>query len=303
MTTSIYLSHSDIQLFLRCRRAFLYSYVNQYNAPEPVVGALALGTRVHASLEGWYRDRTDPIQVHDRLAAEAIRRCEQEVNALKSWDLDQLYKDVVVSRNCVAAYMDWLEQEGEDQGLTPIGVERKVEAPILDGRVVLRAKLDVEFKREDDSIIPCDFKTTGYDLGRTRAELERSMQIPLYDLILQLNYPESRIVAGEYRVIKKVAKRQSGKPTVERFRVPGLIKRRPTFRANVEGVCQDIINFISSIGTMPIDRIAYPSPAESCAWCEWRLPCLVASEDATAADEMLVSIYGADRHARYDVAN
>ena len=297
MPTPINLSHSDINLFLRCRRSFLWSYTMNYNAPDKLTGPLALGTRVHAALERMYLGE-DAIEAHDALAYADVETLESGFGP--AWELDEIYKDIVVGRNCVAAYQDWQAETGADQGLTVLGVEQQIEAPILDGRVLLRAKLDLLMQRDDGGIIGIDFKTTGRDLGRTQADLGRSYQLQLYDLVLRLSRPDSWISAAEYRVIRKVAKRSRGVPQIAQFGVPGLLKRRATTQANIEGICLDIIDFIDSIGTKPMDQIAYPSPAESCSWCSWKDPCLIASEDGKAADEMLVSIYGADRHARYE---
>lgn len=293
----IVISHSDAALFLKCRRAFLFSWVWNFNPPEKLTGPLALGTRVHAALEAWYADGDDPLLKHDWLVREDVTKLED--GGAPEWELKQMYADAIVGRNCVVAYMEWLTDTGADQGLTPIGVEQKLEAPLLDGAVMLRAKLDLLFQRDDGALIGADFKTTGFELGRVRAELERSYQLPWYDLVLRLSKPDSWISAGEYRIMKKVSRRQRGAPQIECFSLPGLIKRRPITRQNIEGICLDIVNFLETVGDN-INHKAYPSPADYCGWCDYRAPCLVASEDTAAANEMLLSQFGTDRHARYN---
>ena len=126
------LTNSDVEAFLNCRRAWGWGDVEGYNLPDKEVSAAALGTRVHGGiLDGYYRDGSDPVAYHDKLCRDALTRMGDA--GAPDWDFDQFYKDMVVGRNCVEAYMEWMAREGPDHGYTVEGVEQEVEAPILDG--------------------------------------------------------------------------------------------------------------------------------------------------------------------------
>lgn len=158
----ITLTHSDIAQFLRCRRAWLWGYVNDYSPPEKYTGPLALGSRVHLCLEAMYRDGADPTIVHEELARRDLAHLQE--SGAPDWDLEKMYEDMVVGRNCITAYCDWLEEEGADHGLVTDAVEHLVEVPILGGKVMLRGKVDVRFRREDDNALLIeDFKGLALD--------------------------------------------------------------------------------------------------------------------------------------------
>lgn len=162
MTQPIIITHSDLSMFLMCRRRWGWSYVQDFQKPESLVGPLALGSRVHASIEEHYRDGTDPVAVHAELARAAVD--EAEAAGLPPWTLDQLYEDIIVGRNCVVAHQDWLEKTGEDSMYEVYAVEDTIEAPILGGRVVLRGKTDVIFRHiEDGRLYVNDLKGLAID--------------------------------------------------------------------------------------------------------------------------------------------
>ena len=104
------ITHSEIHMFLTCRRKWEYYSLQDYSKPEKFDGPLALGSRVHAALEQFYRDGVDPVEVHDTLALQAVK--DAEASGLSFFD--QLYDDIVVGRNCVKAHQQWLEDTGAD---------------------------------------------------------------------------------------------------------------------------------------------------------------------------------------------
>src|SRR5690606_40430293 len=68
-------THSDISNFLTCRRKWYYDYVLDYRPPEPLTGPLALGSRVHAALEAYYKgETTDPVAWIDTKGKDEIGR-------------------------------------------------------------------------------------------------------------------------------------------------------------------------------------------------------------------------------------
>jgi len=297
----ITITHSDIAQFLSCRRQWWWGYAEDRTPPEKEVGALALGSRVHlAILEGHYRHGADPVAVHDTLVHEAYDRLQRA--GAPEWEVGQLYDDAIVGRNCVEAYMNWLATDGPDHGYTVDAVEDQVEAPIMDGRVLLRGKIDLRFRNAAGGLVIDDLKTSGRALSLVAPQLERSFQLYVYDWIQSLLTPDVWIVGGEYTVIRKVTKKQHGIPMVERFSIPGFVRNRDSARRQLTAIIEQMITVLNQVGSRSIDELAYTTPQEACMWCAFRHPCTVYMENPAAGEEMLDTLYVRGRHARYDAA-
>lgn len=300
MTTPlVVLSHSDISQFLTCRRQFLWGYLQDRNPPDSKIGALALGSRVHVALELSYKTGEDAVSVHDRLVAADI--AEMEAAGAPGYDLDKLYEDAIVGRNCVVAYMEWLEAEGADHGLSVHGVESQIQCVILDGRVLLRGKVDLRLLRDSDGrLIIVDFKTTGRAVSMLALELERSYQPRVYDIIQRLADPTLEVAEARFRILKKVTRKQHGTPGVTEISVPGLLRSRPTYMAQIEAICSEILRLVDAAAEGHSDALFYPSPGEHCGWCAFKHPCTIAQENPATAVEMLDELFIRGRHDRYD---
>lgn len=289
------LTSSDLDSYLRCRRAWGWGHVESFNLPDREVGAQALGTRVHGGiLDGFYKTGADPVAYHDKLCYEAISR--MELAGAPGWEFDQIYKDIIVGRNCVEAYMEWMEIEGADHGYTIEGVEQMIEAPILGGRVLLRGKVDLRMLRDSDGARRVtDLKTSGLQMDAVHHRLERSYQPTIYDWLLELAGGE-HVTAATFRIIKKVARNRSGVPTVEEYSVPGALRARPKRRAFIERIAVEMLSLREKFDH---PEVFYPNPADSCAWCDFRDPCRLDDSDPLAARAMLNDLFTAGPHERY----
>ena len=266
-------------------------------------GALALGSRVHASLEAFYRHGTDPAVEHKRLADAAIESA-QAADA-PPWGMDQLYQDIIVGRNCIDGWKMWQEETGADHGLTLLGVEEVLEMPILasaSGRdVILRGKVDRLMTRDSDgAIIMDDWKTTGQWHAGLREKLERSYQHHVYLAICRHVYPTRYIAEANYTVIKK-SQRNMGFAAVERFRVPGTTRSAERKLQQIEFIIELMIAAIDDITANGIDH-APPSPDESCRWCAYKQPCEIYDDSGREAAEALLAEHfiRGKKHARYE---
>lgn len=296
--TPIYVTHSDIKNFLTCKRLWHWNYVRDFKKPESLVGPLALGTRVHAALEHHYKTGEDPLVEHERLAAADIATLEA---AGSGWELDDLYDDIIIGRNCVAAHQEWLATSGADGQYEVVAVERKIEAEILPG-IILRCKADILFRDVDTGFLVInDLKTDGSWTGGTREVLERSWQAPTYDLVSTLAFPDEIIGGAHYTVMKKMKRpERSTKPLVERWPVPGLVRARKPRRAQLEQICRDMIETMERAEAEGTQHV-YPSPNPSCRWCDFKNPCDLVDESPLGAEAMLEAQYEhGGRHARYD---
>ena len=51
----------------------------------------------------------------------------QDENGAKSWEKDELYLDIVIGRNLINIYLEWLAETGADSGLEVVAVEEIIE--------------------------------------------------------------------------------------------------------------------------------------------------------------------------------
>lgn len=285
-------------MFLRCRRRFNWEYVQNISARERLCGPLALGGRVHASIEAWFKTGESPIDVHQRLGEAAV--LEVTADGSPGWVLDELYEDIVMGRNCCRAFLDWVSTEGPYDGYSA-EPEVKLEAPILGGRAILIGKVDLKLTRLADGWISTDdVKTAGLQSRTNLApSLERSYQHAVYQVLMRLCHPSVVIGEAWYTILYKSKNpKRATHPLVERFRVPGLISSLPTKQRQIETIVDEMLRFIGDVETQP--ERAYPTPADSCRWCEMRHPCSIIDESPAGAAAMLAEEFehGA-RHARY----
>jgi RecB family exonuclease len=303
-TPVIPITHSEIQAFLDCRRAWSWRNVHEYHEPPRYDGALALGSRVHKAIELM---RTDPSRTALEHFTELARVDVAALEALvrdgtrPEWQLDQLYEDIVVGRNCVTAYLEWIADEDPYKGYTLEAVERTLEAPILGGRIVLRGKADAIWRRDDGmGLLLEDYKTSGNFTGGQRELLERSYQHHVYIALLQLLEPGEHMIKAQYTILKKYKdlSRITAKP-VEAFPVPGTLRSGPNKVRQIENIAKEMLRAIEMLDVEGA-ALMYPTPSSSCRWCEYKQPCEVVDEDPLAARAMLDRLFvRTPRHARY----
>ena len=238
---TITLTHSDLATFLTCRRKFDLAYINDFGKPESTVGPLALGTRVHASIEAMHRDGTNPIEEHQRLALRDERWLID--SGAPSWDVDQLYEDIIFGRNCIDAYTEWVAAEGPYDGYK-IHPEQMLEGLICGGQVLLKGKADLLLEREDDGwIFINDLKTASVH-SRTSlpALLEKSYQHHVYMVLAHLTHPEQIIGGASYTVLYKVkVPLRATHPMVESIPAHATWRQAATKLRQIEQIAYEII--------------------------------------------------------------
>lgn len=299
MADALVVTHSDIKEFMLCRRRWYLNYVADYRKPESLVGALALGTRVHSAIEHYYRTFGDAAVKHEELFRRDLATLEDNPDT-PSWAIDQLYEDVIIGRHSVNAHQKWLEDTGADEEFEVEAVEETVSAPLLDGMVELRGKVDVLFRRRDnDFLVVNDLKTDGGRPG-VQEQLERSWQHHIYLIALTLSKPERIVGEAYYTVVRKLSKpSRATKPQVERHRVPGTTRTAPNKLRQLEVVCAEMLRVRADILEHGLDH-AFPEPNHECGYCPYKQPCDLLDESPEAAVEMLEREYiRGGRHGRY----
>lgn len=300
--TPVIITHSDIKNFIECRRRWHYDYVLDFRPPEPLTGPLALGTRVHSALEAYYRDETDdPVAWIDQKGRDDLAALEVNPEA-KPWDFDNMYADMIVGRNCMVLYMEWLVETNADANYRVVSVEEKVEVPLLDGAVILRGKVDtLQEDMSNGSFCTNDFKTTSDWGGDLRGQLERSYQHWCYLIAMAHNYPDRVVDCANYTVLRKVKKIPTtppDSPLIQRFAVPSTRRSIGAKRAQIERIAMEMVN----LSTKTDPEVFYPTPGDPCKWCAYKSPCDIADEAPEASLALLTNgkFVSGTRYARYD---
>lgn len=285
--TPVIITHSDISAFLRCRRAWQYDYVLDYRPPEKLTGALALGTRVHAALEAYYKEETsDPIEWIQKKGEADLEELDRRPDT-KPWDYTSMYEDMIVGRNCLTAYMDWLAETNADANYRVISTEEKVEVPILGGKAILRGKVDLLWEDVSNGFVCTnDFKTSGdNDAAGLRGQLEKSYQHWCYLIAAQHAYPDRIVECAQYTILRKVKKipTTSKTPLITRFSVPSTRRSLRSKLAQIERIATEMIHLRSQSD----QSVFYPSPGQACKWCDYKAPCEIADESVEGSLALL----------------
>lgn len=301
MTTTtappLVLTHSDLMAFMRCRRLFKWSVVDDWSLPEPDHGARSLGSRFHAAIELHHRDGLDPVDAHTKLAEEARAR---NANA-PQFIIDQLEVDILVGTNLCMAYRRWLQGERPYRDWNIIGVERVVETPMLNGRVLLRGKIDLLLEGTGPNagqIMLDDLKSVAPTrIDAAQNHVLRSYQHAIYASTLE-KQDKITVTKARYVHVKKVRDLSRTTDPVIVSVVPVLRRTTATSMQYIERVLTEMAALIQK--DQP--ETWYPHPTDSCSWCDYRTPCLLATEGRGSEQQALADKYQhGKRLARYYV--
>jgi CRISPR/Cas system-associated exonuclease Cas4 (RecB family) len=252
---------------------------------------------VHAAVEGYHRYGTDPVDVHTELAQEARARTENAPQFVK----DNLEVDILVGTNCCMAYRRWMYTEDPYKDWEIIGIERTVETPLLDGRVILRGKIDLLLKGtgpNEGQILLDDLKT----VASTRVDAAQNHVLRTYQHAVYASTLEAQdgiaVTKARYVHLKKVR-------DLSRAAEPVIVTTVPVMRRTTKTSMEYVTRILAEMEVLiqkDVPSSWYPYPQDSCSWCDYRNPCLLATEGRGAEGRALADKYQhGKRLARYGV--
>lgn len=302
------ITNSDMGKFMGCRRSwFLGSYLGLRRKAEPRTGALPFGSRVHVALEDTYTGKVeDPVDSWDRLM-----EYEYALAAQTNAFTDGLEKEDKYGRAMLSGYLEWAETEGGDSDFEIIGVESKLDAPLVVDtpygpvELLLRGKLDRRLQRKSDgAILVGDFKTTGRLDSATLLSYQRSPQPRLYMLLERQQVPDGTWVAGAvFTLLRKVLRtKASNPPYYARFDVHISEFDLEQYRVRLEAVATEMLTVADALDNGADHRkVAYFHTSWQCGTCPFQQPCIMMQADSmAAAQDMLREQYEThDVYQRY----
>ena len=214
------ISNSEMQLFLEDRRVWWLTYYRRLRfkrGHREVTGARALGTRVHRALELAYSDDVNPaMQLKKIYEAEEV---DFKSVGVSQFELDGLWKEFDLAHAMVSGFVDWVEENGIDNGLTVVAREDVVQVKSHIPGVFWRGKMDQRILREADGArLFRDFKTVG-NLTDPIKMLPHDPQMRFYHLLEYMQSieqtggePQWRTDGALYLMLRKVKRTAAAKP-------------------------------------------------------------------------------------------
>lgn len=306
---SVSISNSEIQTFKRCRRRwYLGTYRGLKEIDAAPVGALALGNRVHAALEAYYRDDINPVEEYERLQRRDNRLFEASKKAQYESEREKFKKEAELGRLMLEGFMDWLDEENADATIEVVGVEDKISYRLneFDPRVELIGKVDLRVRRAFDGTLAAFDHKTAATFNDYWSMSNFSEQLMTYTLIQRLSKtdPNERIDGGIYNLLKKVKRTAKATPPFyDRIDVRFNNKTIESFWIRLLGTIRDIMAVRDALDNGADHRyVAYPTQKMdwTCSSCPFFNVCDML-DDGSAAEAMIDDLYEQeDPNSRYD---
>lgn len=286
------LSNSEIQTFKDCRRKWWLAYYRRLQPKQQkMVGALALGSRIHEALDRYYSTGQDLLEAHAELVAEDMAKLHAEMA-----DTHDLEAEADLGRIMLEGYLQWMEEEGIDADLEMISTEEIIQMPLFNGEVVLQGKLDMRVRRKSDGVrMFRDFKTVGGSFSDFGSQAQMNEQIMTYMLLESAQNKDAteRSEGGIFTMLRKVKRTANARPPFyEQIEVRHNVFTMRSFWQRIHGTITDLMNVKKSLdaGADP-NFVAYPTPSKDCKWkCQFYTICPLI-DDGSAAESAISEMY------------
>lgn len=293
-------SNSEIQTYKDCKRKW---YLNNYRRLTPkkvkVSGPLALGTRVHAALEAFYNGE-DLMDAYMKLLKQ-----DEIIAHTEYLDVEALLTEGEMGRIMLEGYIQWVEEEGIDAQYEIISNEETLEMPLLDGRVILRGKIDMRLRRKSDGTrLIRDFKTVGQTFSQFAATLDLNEQALTY-MVLDAyhNTPEDRAHGAVFTLLKKNKQTSRAKPPF--YGEEEVLHNEFTLRSfwiMLNATLSDMMRDKDALDAGADHHAVVPRrPSNDCTWkCQFFSIC-ASMDDGSPVEEMIKDLYDVGNpDERYD---
>jgi hypothetical protein len=274
-------SNSELQTWMRCKRRWYLTFYRELglkSTEEPLVGALAFGSRIHLCLERMYTTGENPMEVYEELHSKVVYDILYRENEHGFIDAE-LRKKAQAERELghamLEGYVAWTQETGLDEGIRVAGAEVVVEvASGVDG-VRLRGKLDQRVYREiDGARLFRDFKTAaGLTDGPMMLPIDEQMKF--YMMLERLDAlaktgdgPPEPTQGGLYTMLKKVKRTaRATPPFYAQVEIHHNNRELESMWMRTHKRIQEILEARRELDAGGDHRYwVYPHPHRDCAW-------------------------------------
>lgn len=287
-------SNSEVSTWRDCRRRWMLQYyVGLRKRERDVRYPTEVGNLVHGALEVFYLaggiHSSEAASLADLYLAdkraEDLAECAEE-------HADTIIKAHRTASACVASYLHWLDESGVDLDLRILGSEDKLEAAGPIDNTVVNGRIDLlaEDKRTGD-IVVIDFKLVSSISEKIRM-LHLDTQSKTYALLAREKFGKPVRVA--FRLVKINQRTAKVKGVQEeQYQIVLNDGQIETYREQLGGIFADIIATTERLDSGEHhQRVAYPSPSDSCSWkCPFFAVCPLLDDPASDAEWLLNDAY------------
>lgn len=287
-----YITQSEAGSWRRCRRQWWLQHhrglriKEEYQRPT----ALTTGILFHDCMQAFYEGRSwrDTI-------AHALN--DMPENNKEAWT-----KEAELVFTMMEGYEEWLEETGEDAGLTVLAVEKLLEAPLgtaFDVEVVGRGKADLVVMN-DGWFGFMDHKSTARSVSYVETSSANTEQFRFYAALLD-DIEEGQTVNAWVNVARKVKRTaRSTPPFYARIRQPVNLAEIASIRQRMLAIAGDIIAAEMRLAEGEHhNEVVYPSPGMACQGCTYEGVCPM-FDDGSNVEGFIESWYDErDPMARY----
>lgn len=273
-------SNSEISTFKECKRKWWLQYYRGLTSKaKNLTGPLPLGTRIHLALECFYKAGQDPVEAYMEQLKLDRELFDASNDALNSIKRDEFESEAELGRIMIEGYLEWVTESSADTRYDFLDAEKELNAPLMNGRVILKGKIDQRVRDKiDDAILLMDHKTAvQFSMYHNTAHM--SEQIMTYILLerLQEKVSGGRVIeGGVYNLLKKVKRTGKAKPPFyDRIVVRFSEKTLESFWVRLHGTLEDMLRVRDELDKGIDHRfVAYPTPTKDCVWkCPFYAAC------------------------------
>lgn len=316
--TRRWVSNSEIGTFRRCRRKWWLGYFRRLT-PVSDVQSLGLnrmvGVDAHGALQRYYAGDGDPLQYVREAAQrrrETLEAQADEDSPVNDQDLKLIAKAEELTLAMIEGYLEWVAEEGVDQGLTVRSTESEIainlydvapRSPVARAGIGLVGKLDARFHRDwDGAIFFMDHKTVG-NLSELPKWAHLDTQLLHYHLLEYLEFlrrgadaeeiEATRTDGGVLNMLRKVKRTASANPPFYgRHEVRHNLEELRNHWRHVLGEVTRIMEAESALRAgVPHHEVCPPTPKRDCTWdCDFFALCHLL-DDGSDAEGMIAELY------------
>lgn len=299
-------SNSEIQTFKECKRKWWLQYYSGLSSKkQDIIGPLPLGTRVHLALEMFYKHGIDPVDAYNESLAEDRELFNNSPESAFPDKVKEFDSDAELGRLMVEGYLEWLEETHADQRYDYLETEKEITAPLFEGKILLRGKVDQRvLDKIDDAVYTMDHKTAAsFSMYHNTAHMSEQLLTYLLLERLQSEVSGGRIVEGGiYNLLKKVKRTPKAKPPFyERIVVRFNNESLKSFWIRLHGTLLEMLKVREQLDSGVDHRyVAYPTPTKDCSWkCPFFSSCTMFDDGSDAERWLNTYMKKVDPYARY----
>lgn len=292
------ISNSELQVYKDCRRKWHLTYYRKLLKPEPKIGPLAIGIRVHEVLGTYYTPGGTIDSALEILENNILR----DRDLVSAYELTKFDKECTLVRVMCEGYFDWAEETGIDQYIEITETESEIEYPlrIRDWDIILQGKRDAigfDIRTQISSL--WDHKTC---VSLDDPMIDLNEQARTYLLLQRLN--GGTVVQNvSWNLLRKVLR--SGKAQPPFYRRDDLYISEDELRrfwSRLQGTLQDLVETREKLDSGESHYSAcYPRPSRDCSWkCSYRTVCPMLDTEGEHSELILSNAYEVgDPYERY----